>query len=86
MMSGMETDITAPARQKKTELLPREEHHKAHTVELTLKTTCASIQSALEQKWCGLSYSCYATRTASIDSILILFLLWSQPQNISKVP
>lgn len=50
MMSGMETDITAPARQKKTELLPREEHHKAHTVELTLKTTCASIQSPLEQK------------------------------------
>ena len=39
MMSGMETDITEPARQKKTELLPRGEHHKAHTVGLTLKTT-----------------------------------------------
>ncbi len=32
MMSGMETDITVPARQKKTELSPRKEHHREHTL------------------------------------------------------
>lgn len=32
MMSDMETDITVPARQKKTELSPRKEHHREHTL------------------------------------------------------
>ncbi len=33
MMSGMETDVTVPARQKKKkELSPRKEHHREHTL------------------------------------------------------
>jgi len=32
MMSDMGTDITVPARQKKTELSPRKEHHREHTL------------------------------------------------------